>query len=96
MVLQEQNNDLEKSLEWQAKEKAFLDTIDIKSLVRELDTDDIYEIMDIIEERYKDKYSEEEFVFNYMDASEFEEYLKTRYPEVNIYEHTETTYHVIF
>lgn len=84
------------SLEWQTKEKAFLDTIDIKSLVKELDIDDIYEIMDIIEERYKDDYSEEKYVFNCIDASEFEDYLKTRYPEVNIYEHTETTYHVIF
>ena len=84
------------SLEWQAKEKAFLDTIDIKSLVKELDIDDIYDIMDAVEERHNEQYSEEEYIFNCMDASEFEEYLKERYPEVNIYEHTETTYHVIF
>lgn len=84
------------SLEWQAKEKAFLDTIDIKGLAKELDIDDIYDIMDAVEERHNEQYSEEEYIFNCMDASEFEEYLKERYPEVNIYEHTETTYHVIF
>ena len=86
----------EESLEWQAKEKAFLDTIDIKSLVKELDIDDIYDIMDAVEERHNEQYSEEEYIFNCMDVSEFEEYLKERYPEVSIYEHTETTYHVIF
>lgn len=82
-------------LEWQAKEKEFLDSIDIKSLVKELDTDDIYDIMDEIEDRYREQY-EEEFVFNCIDASEFGDYLRERYPEANIYEHTETTYHVIF
>ena len=84
------------SLEYQEKEKAFLDTIDIKSIIEKLYTDDIYDIMDAIERKFRNKYLEEESIFDSMDAYEFIEYLKQRYPEANIYERTKTTYHIIF
>ena len=84
------------NLEQQEKEKAFLDTIDIQGLVEETDNDDIYEIMDMIELKYKDQYLDEDFIFEHMDASDFSDYLQQRYPTANIYEHVETTYHVLF
>lgn len=33
--------------------------------------------MDVIEEKCKEQYTEEEYIFNCMDTSEFEEYLKS-------------------
>lgn len=82
--------------EWQEKEKTFLDTLDIQAIAEDLDTDNIYDIMEAIESKFQEKYLEEDFIFNWLDASEFKDYLEQRYPTANIYEQVETTYHVIF
>lgn len=74
------------SLEWQAKEKAFLDTKDLKSFLEK--DKSIYKIMDEIEEAFDD-YTKETFIFNCMDHSEFIEYLEDRYPDIHFYEFSE-------
>lgn len=74
------------SLEWQAKEKAFLDTKDLRPFLEK--DKSIHKIMDEIEEAFDD-YEEEVFIFNCMDHSEFIEYLEDRYPDIHFYEYSE-------
>lgn len=74
------------SLEWQAKEKAFLDTKDLRPFLEQ--DKEIHVIMDEIEEAFDD-YTEETFIFNCMDHSEFIEYLQNRYPDIRFYDYTE-------
>lgn len=71
------------SLEWQAKEKAFLDTKDLRPFIEK--EKNIYDIMNDIEEAFNDEYEEEVFIFNCMDHSEFIKYLEDRYSDVNFY-----------
>jgi hypothetical protein len=73
-------------LEWQAKEKAFLDTKDLKPFCEK--DRSIYDIMDAIEDTFDD-YTEEPFIFNCMDHNEFIEYLENRYPDIQFYEFSE-------
>ena len=74
-------------LERQAKEKAFLDTID---LLPYLEKDkNISDIMEAIEDDHSKEYTEEEFVFNCLDHWEFIDYLKGRYPNFQYYEYSE-------
>lgn len=70
------------SLDWQKKEQAFLNTLD---LIPYLDKD----IMDIIEDRHNDEYIEEEYIFNCMDSWDFIKYLEKRYPNFQYYEYSE-------
>lgn len=75
------------SLEWQAKEQTFLNTID---LIPYLQKDkNISDIMDLIEDAYNDEYTEEEYIFNCMDHWDFIKYLKKRYPNFQYYEYSE-------
>lgn len=74
------------SLEWQAKEKAFLDTKDLRPFLEQ--DKEIHQIMDDIEEAFDD-YTEETFIFNCMDHSEFIEYLQNRYSDIRFYDYTE-------
>ena len=76
-----------KLLELIAKEEAFLDTIDIVPyLVRDMD---LVDVMDVIEDRHNDEYTEEEYIFSTMNLNEFINYLERRYPKFNYYEDTQ-------
>lgn len=74
---------LAESLEWQAKEKAFLDTKDLKPFITK--DKSIYDIMDDIEDAFQDEYQEEVFIFNCMDRYDVIEYLQNRYDDVKFY-----------
>ena len=76
------------SLQWQEKEKAFLDTLDLTEFISK--GKKLTDIMDEIEEKYGTQYTKEEFIFNCMDSYDFMKYLKERYKigcrEVSYYE----------
>lgn len=74
------------SLEWQKKEKAFLDTKDLRPFFK--NDKSIYRIMDDIEEAFDD-YNEETFIFNCMNSFEFMDYIKQRYPDIKFYQYEE-------
>lgn len=69
-------------LEWQAKEKAYLDTKDLRPFIEK--DKSIYEIMGEIEDAFDD-YTEETFIFNCMNHYEFIAYLQNRYEDVKFY-----------
>ena len=69
-------------LEWQAKEKAYLDTKNLKPFIEK--DKSVYDIMEEIEDTFND-YEEEHFIFNCMDHNEFIEYLQNRYEDVKFY-----------
>ena len=69
-------------LEWQAKERAYLDTKDLKPFIEK--DKSVYDIMEEIEDTFND-YEEEPFIFNCMDHNEFIEYLQNRYEDVKFY-----------
>lgn len=71
------------SLEWQAKEKAFLDTKDLKPFITK--DKSIYDIMEEIEDAFENEYQEEAFIFNCMDHYDVIKYLQTRYNNVKFY-----------
>lgn len=73
-------------LEWQTKEKAFLDTKDLKPFLKS--GKGISQIMNDIEDAFDD-YTEETFIFNCMDSNEFMDYIKDRYPDIKFYEFCE-------
>ena len=70
-------------LEWQAKEKAFLDTKDLKPFITK--DKSIYDIMEDIEDAFQDEYQEEVFIFNCMDHYDAIRYLQNRYDDVKFY-----------
>ena len=70
-------------LEWQAKEKAFLDTKDLKPFITK--DKSIYDIMEDIEDAFQDEYQEEVFIFNCMDRYDVIQYLQNRYDDVKFY-----------
>lgn len=76
----------EESLKWQTKEKAFLDTLDLKPYLKP--HTDIATIMDKIQDIFGHKYKEEKFVFNCMDQFEFMDYLRQKY-DISFYEYCE-------
>lgn len=69
-------------LKWQAKERAYLDTKDLKPFIEK--DKSVYDIMEEIEDTFDD-YKEEPFIFNCMDHNEFIEYLQNRYEDVKFY-----------
>lgn len=71
------------SLEWQAKEKAFLDTKDLRPFITK--DKSIYDIMEEIEDAFENEYQEETFIFNCMDHYDVIKYLQTRYNDVKFY-----------
>lgn len=73
------------SLEWQKKEKAFLDTLDLQPFF--VSGASIYDIMEEIEDKYGNLYTEEVFIFNCMDSIDFIDYIRQRYENINIYEY---------
>lgn len=74
------------SLEWQVKEKEFLDTKDLTQFI--IKDKNIFDIMDNIEEAFGKEYSKEPYIFNCLSSSEFMEYLTQRY-DIKFYEYTE-------
>ena len=83
----------QESLEWQKKEKEFLDTLDLRQYL--VPNAEIKDIMDKIEEEHNDEYKLEEFIFNCMDRFEFIEYLEKRYEDIHFYQRTTTTFRVL-
>lgn len=71
------------SLEWQTKEKAFLDTKDLKPFLTK--DKSIYDIMDEIEDTFNKEYLEESFIFNCMDHHDVIDYLQNRYKDIKFY-----------
>lgn len=71
------------SLEWQTKEKAFLDTKDLKPFLTK--DKSIYDIMDEIEDMFNEEYLEESFIFNCMDHHDVIDYLQNRYKDIKFY-----------
>lgn len=74
---------LKECLEWQAKEKAFLDTKDLKPFITK--DKSIYDIMEDIEDAFQDEYQEEVFIFNCMDRYDVIQYLQNRYDDIKFY-----------
>ena len=70
------------SLKWQAKEKAYLDTLDLKPFIKK--DKSIYDIMSEIEDKYNDGYTEESDMFNHLDHWDVINYLRNRY-KINFY-----------
>ncbi len=75
------------SLEWQAKEEAFLDTLDLLPYLHR--DKSLYDIKEEIEDKYGSEYKEEEYLFNCMDVEDLGNYLKRRYPDFDYYEYSE-------
>jgi hypothetical protein len=71
------------SLEWQTKEKAFLDTKDLKPFLTK--DKSIYDIIDEIEDTFNEEYLEEPFIFNCMDHHDVIDYLQNRYKDIKFY-----------
>lgn len=71
----------------QKQEKAFLDTKDLKPFLEK--DKSIYDIMEEIEDKYSNEYTEEDFIFNCMDHNDFIEYLRERYKDIKFYEYTD-------
>ena len=82
-------------------ELKFLDTLNLKTIIKTCPSTEIYEVMDFIEGNYNDKYIEmfnldsNESIFNNMDSYEFEEYLGERYKDDFGLEYVERRY-IIF
>lgn len=64
-------------LQWQEKEKAFLDTLDLMPLLTK--GKDLIDLKQEIEDLYEDKYTEEECLFNNMGLDDLMIYLSNRY-----------------
>lgn len=77
----------QESVKWQEKEKAFLDSIDLKKYLTK--DKPIYEIMDEIYDDCNDMYKEEDDIFNCMDQYDFMDYLMIRYKSLYFYEYSE-------
>lgn len=77
LVAQVFNMTYQESLQWQEKEKAFLDTLDLMPLL--IKGKDLRDLKYEIEDLYEDKYTEEEFLFNNMDLDDLMAYLSNRY-----------------
>lgn len=67
----------QESLQWQEKEKAFLDTLDLMPLL--IKGKDLRDLKYEIEDLYEDKYTEEESLFNNMGLDDLMIYLSNRY-----------------
>lgn len=70
---------------YQEKEFRFLDSKDLSEFF--VQGADISDIMQQIEDKYGSEYTEEEFIFNCIDISEFIDYLVSRY-NISFYEET--------
>ena len=80
--------DYRENLKMIAKEKEFLDTLDLKPLL--IKGTKISDLMDEIKEKYNPDDKEELYLFDNMDSYDFMDYLKdrykTRFQEVSYYE----------
>ena len=67
------------------KERKFLDTISDKEMMSFFKKGkNLSDIMEEIEDAYGGSYTEEEYIFNYLDRYDFEEYLNNRFPKMKI------------
>lgn len=79
----------------------FLDTLDLKTIIKTCSSTEIYDVMEFIEANYRDKYikmfnlDDDDFIFDNMDSYEFEEYLNNRYADSFKLEFVEKRY-IIF
>ena len=72
------------------KEYTFLDSITDEEMLSFFKTGkNITLVMDEIEDKYNDKYIEEECIFNWIDKSDFEEYITKRFPQITFHHHIE-------
>ena len=76
------------------QEYAYLDTIDILSIQKDNDIENLEELRNILEEDYEDDYleknSNDDFLFNCINLSDFSHYMRKRY---NIDFREEVTYY---
>ena len=71
--------------EFEEKERKFLDSISDKELLSFFEKGkELYDIMEEIEDAYGESYTEEEYIFNWLDKYDFEEYLIKRFPNIII------------
>lgn len=74
-------------LKRQEQECNFLNTLDLKPFLK--NDESVYDIMEKIEDKYGDQYTEEPFIFNCMDHNEFIDYIQKRYKDIHFYEYTD-------
>lgn len=75
-------------LEKQKQECKFLDTLDLKPFLEK--DKSVYDVMEEIEDKYGDQYTEESFIFNCMDHNDFIDYIQERYnKDIRFYEYTD-------
>ena len=66
-------------------ERKFLDSIPDDKLLPLLQKGkNLLDIMEEIEDLFGDKYTDEEYIFNYLDKYDFEDYIGKRYPDIKI------------
>ena len=71
--------------EFEDKERAFLDKISDKEMMSFFKKGkNLYDIMEEIEDAYGESYTEEEYIFNWLDKYDFEEYINKRFPNIKI------------
>lgn len=80
------------------EEIKFLDTLDLKTIIRTSMSSEIYDVMNYIESNYNNKYLElynlekDKSIFDDMDSYEFEAYLQNRYKDDFEVEYVEKRY----
>ena len=86
-------------LNWQLDKKVidFLDTLDLKTIIKTCPSTEIYEVMGYIEGEYQHifvnmyKLNETECIFDNFSADDFEDYLEKRYEDCDV-EYVERRY----
>ena len=67
------------------QERAFLDKISDKEILSFFKKGkNLYDIMEEIEDAYGESYTEEDYIFNWLDKYDFEEYINKRFPNIKI------------
>ena len=67
------------------QERAFLDKISDKELLSFFKKGkNLCDIMEEIEDAYGESYIEEDYIFNWLDKYDFEEYINNRFPNIKI------------
>lgn len=75
----------DKAKKFEDKERKFLNSIsdkEIMSFFRQ--GKNLRDIMEEIENAYGESYTDEDYIFNYLDKYDFEEYINKRFPEIEI------------
>ena len=71
--------------EYENKERAFLDKISDKEMLSFFEKGkNLHDIMEEIEDTYGELYTEEDYIFNWLDIYDFEEYISERFPNIKI------------